>query len=483
MRRLMDRLHDLLTCKWGIVISVALTLMLGALAIFLRTPIIGIGSFVLLGVAMACLHEDERILVLIYVLFYSAFLSTFFSTFGTLTLLVLLEHFVMCLIEHRKELKEYVTPVLIPGILLTLLFIYSFVIFFWRQKSNWASCVTYAAYFAFPLTLVSPLTKRPNLEKVSFTALIALLTSSLMALGLFILPFTKASLLEFVGDSTYYPAGVSLLKYRFSGLCVDPNEFGMLVLLSISIPLCNLNKITYKKTVIALCIALVLLGFLSQSKSFLICLVILLLVLGVRFVLGLSSCKIGYVALGVGGVFVVGLFAMLFMGTSGINAIFGRFLEDNYDGNLWDNITTGRMSLWRIYFTELSADPLGMAFGYGVKASYSYQLPEINVSHNYYLNLLWDFGFVGTTLFLGYIVSLVLSMHRVAPRSKAHILLPIVVFLLDAFSLTLTGNVEPMLITSLALLAYYDQVETLPVKEKKEKPGKVRVLPVDDYSI
>jgi hypothetical protein len=107
-------------------------------------------------------------------------------------------------------------------------------------------------------------------------------------------------------------------------------------------------------------------------------------------------------------------------------------------------LTTGRNDLWKHYMLELFSAPFRLMFGYGTRASYTYFFQETNVAHSFYINLLWDYGIIGTVIFSALIVSsLQLKLQKNENSvTKLYNLSPLFVFLIFAIGLNLTGSID-----------------------------------------
>jgi O-antigen ligase len=171
--------------------------------------------------------------------------------------------------------------------------------------------------------------------------------------------------------------------FRFSGLNYDPNYYAIGVILLVFLCLrLLLNKEGNRPFLGALICVMVLFGFTSYSKMFLLAIAILALFFILyktktpkQVVLTLSS--------------VAAIFSVFFWWASRygyLNTILDRLTQDD--------ISTGRFEIWERYLEYLRSSSWTLLFGDGFRASYLSTAP-----HNTYIEALFFLGIVGTVLF------------------------------------------------------------------------------------
>lgn len=193
------------------------------------------------------------------------------------------------------------------------------------------------------------------------------------ALG-FLKPFSPY-LLDLLSED--FAEGMSIdYIVRFSGLSYDPNFYTIGVVISIMLLLFN----KYQKNWInlALCVVYICLGAVTFSKSYILSLAFISLLYLIDGKTGLTT-KILLFAL-LGGVVsasyfdeIVYVFKERFSGTSDFN-----------------ELTTGRGDLWRLYWGHIGDTFETLFFGHGFSG-----LQGHKAAHNTYLEILFNFGIVG----------------------------------------------------------------------------------------
>ena len=82
---------------------------------------------------------------------------------------------------------------------------------------------------------------------------------------------------------------------------------------------------------------------------------------------------------------VVGLFMY------GRISVFDSFLERITSTN---DVTTGRMGIWKDYISAIFSNPINLLFGFGIGSTPKY------MAHNTYLELLYTYGIFGSLTFI-----------------------------------------------------------------------------------
>ncbi|MBO5702763.1 MAG: hypothetical protein J6S71_10020 [Clostridia bacterium] len=182
---------------------------------------------------------------------------------------------------------------------------------------------------------------------------------------------------------------------RLSGYYGDPNFYSAHITAAIGgaiLLLLNETKIIRKIVVYLMIAVLLYCGFLSVSKSFALILVCMLLlwVIEVLFKRGRLSSKVTMLlALLIGGVYI--LTSILF--TDLLDMMMERFVGA---GSSLSELTTRRSDLWINYLRMFEENPLVLLFGKG----YTEDLVNGRGSHNIVIQMVYQFGLVGTLLTL-----------------------------------------------------------------------------------
>ena len=195
------------------------------------------------------------------------------------------------------------------------------------------------------------------------------------------------------------------VKTRFSGLFDDPNYFSVPIILCIYLCLISLfyeknNKLlwTLVFSFFSIC------GFLTISKSFflLYCFVLLFFVLFGEN----KSVK--------SRVFFCFLICVVFL-IMGLNSLFDsviyRFTESLNKGD----VTTGRMTIWKMYIERIISSFKIMLIGDGIGGSYL----NGRASHNTYIEIVYQIGLLGGGLYITILWYCTTIMKKIATSRRS----------------------------------------------------------------
>lgn len=224
-----------------------------------------------------------------------------------------------------------------------------------------------------------------------------------------------------------YIETIDMVSYtRHSGYYGDPNFYSAIITTAMSGILVLLSNQGKKSRAIALVLTVLLLvycGLLSVSKTFLLVAVCLFLFWGadLMFQKGKLSAKLTMI--------VITIVAICFLLSSTvftdlIDVALSRFSRD---ANLSD-FTTGRTDLWLNYLRALGSDPKLLLFGSG------YTKVEVGgrASHNTIIQMVYQFGLVGSVFLVSWIVCFVRTLLADMRRSRVR-LAQVAILLLGAF--------------------------------------------------
>jgi O-antigen ligase len=182
----------------------------------------------------------------------------------------------------------------------------------------------------------------------------------------------------------------SQLAYRFTGLNYDPNYYAVSAVFAII--LCFvlvINKQVNRLWGMALFSALLVFGFQSFSKTFLLAAV----VTGVIFAVYMLTTVRMLVVLALSGTAVGGV-ALWLENKGYMDMMLGRLSAGD--------ISTGRFEIWRTYLGHMEGSWRTLLLGDGLQAGY---LP-VGGPHNTYIESVYFVGIVGSLLFLGMLILL-----------------------------------------------------------------------------
>lgn len=217
-------------------------------------------------------------------------------------------------------------------------------------------------------------------------------------LGIALAAVTSQALDAFPTISRYIGINTSLGMVRRSGYYGDPNFYSAHITAALSgVAVLFLNNVKKSKLFLLslMAILMVYCGLLSVSKSFLLILVSMVLfwVVDLMFRQGKLSFKVTTL-------FLLAV-AVLFILSSTVFSDMLDLLLGRIDKNAnLSDFTTGRTDLWMQYWKAITEDPWVLSFGQGYT--------DVTVddrgrgSHSTIIQCLYQFGLVGSTLFLAW---------------------------------------------------------------------------------
>lgn len=191
---------------------------------------------------------------------------------------------------------------------------------------------------------------------------------------------------------------------RFSGTFTDPNYYSVAIVINLGLIICCLtvmNKFNLKYTIIG--IVLMLLGFLTYSKSYLLMLIFLVLIVMKLLINNkkviVSLLMISLILL----IFVTGIYQKIPI----IQSILSRFENSN---NI-DSLTTGRYEIWKNYISYIKNNNRVFWIGDGIGAPYI-----IGATHNMYIEIWYYIGLIGIVYYFFSIKGIL--FHKKINKSK-----------------------------------------------------------------
>lgn len=202
---------------------------------------------------------------------------------------------------------------------------------------------------------------------------------------------------SFIQDATLKMGEGEHVK-RFAGLSGNPNYYTMDIIM-VQAALIVLMHREQKQTLYLICFGVLsLFGFMSISQSYLVTWILLIFC---WFLLSLQK--------GIGGVLKFAFIGILMLAVVAVFAFdyleaFAFRLIQGSQGDI-SSVTTGRTDIWMDYLKAIFNDMKILFFGNGIETVAVKRAP-----HNTYLQLLFYFGIVGATIFLGLLQT---SMRKV----------------------------------------------------------------------
>lgn len=203
------------------------------------------------------------------------------------------------------------------------------------------------------------------------------------------------------------------VSHRFTGLYYDPNFYSMSALFAIVLCVMLLMNRTGNKVLMwSLLASLMVFGFQSYSKMFLLSVTIIGVI---SIIYMMRSPKM----------IVVALISLLTLGAGIItwlkqigymDIMFSRIFEGD--------ISTGRFGIWESYLDYLDGSPWTLCFGDGIGAKYL----SVGGPHNTYIESIFFIGILGSIIYLFMIIS-IFKFKKYNSEKNIMNYLPLFVFL------------------------------------------------------
>ncbi len=387
-------------------------------------------SFIILAFTITIygLLTSKRESLLDYLLFLIPSANVFklnYNSFSLYTYISLLSLILLIIVDFKKTKYDKV-----QFFMITILLFYSGLRLF-----NYSSNRNEFIGFFINMMLVTLLSNKENklidVRKNSVAFALGVLSASVSGLFLQHLPHMRS---YFELDNIYL-SGAHMS--RFVGLIGDPNYYSMEVAVAIVLLLVAYmtKKGSIPKTILLLIITLSIFGFMTLSKTYFIIWGFIIIVWVVRLLPVINLKKMVSIS------FITGFMIFINDKYKVLNKLlfFYRFrfgnLYGDYDQSL-NSLTTGRLQIWRYYFHEIVSSPLIFVFGTGFNRSI-----RPFSTHNTFISIFYAFGFIGTILLLGYMITLYRSQSSIPKNNseKKQIallrFLPLVIFLIYNASL------------------------------------------------
>ena len=216
--------------------------------------------------------------------------------------------------------------------------------------------------------------------------------------------------------------GVGGIYYRFSGVWGDPNYYTVNLILALLFALyLNIKHEISTRSFIFLSILIISFGALTQSKTFLLMLVISL---SYCFYLSVKTKRYNLTLLMICCVIVGG--ALIATGTLIIfDGIIERIMLSQNVGQL----TTNRSIIWENYIRYFNSNPSVWLIGNGLCSAFVNRAAP----HNTYIDFIFYYGLIGSAIFI-YLIKLSFSRFKKCERVIGY--MPMIALLIMLFSLS-----------------------------------------------
>lgn len=241
--------------------------------------------------------------------------------------------------------------------------------------------------------------------------------------------------------------GLDLSEDVMIGGVINPNSLGIICVLVITAYLQLRAVGQNKRSDTFLMLVLLIFGTLTSSRTFLICLIMMavLVIMGQR---GDISKRIKFL----GSIVVFAVIALLLL-----NWCFPDLMEYYINRFRTDDITTGRDRLMRIYHNYISNNPNVMFFGVGLtnlveKLTKIYRV-AYNVPHNSIQEIIVAWGIPGLIMFVFLCIMMVIKSKRYCRRQVILNYIPFLIILAKSMAGQLLASSYTMLALSFAYLS------------------------------
>jgi len=282
--------------------------------------------------------------------------------------------------KNHEQLKKYAKVFLVWGVLLVALTIYSlivnkFKIYRMGMVIDFVQCCL--VYYLVKDDL--------KIKDVAFTLL-----------GGIICSVAISALFNICGISNANIAGK--LGERFGAFFNNINTLAVYCTLCAStfVVLLSTGILDIKKY-FALPFVCSAIGLLTMSKAFILLNILLYAAwFGISFIK--SKNKKIYIVYGALGLVAVAIVAVL--ARNYIKLVLERFTDSGYN-SVANNLTTGRVDIWKQYLKRWLKSPLTFLFGNGYTAP---KIPIDKYEHSVYVAFLYQFGIIGSALIVGVLI-------------------------------------------------------------------------------
>jgi len=300
-------------------------------------------------------------------------------------------------------------------------FFFSVVYFLLYILSSLEATIKFGSFIPL-VSLVSLLFAASLYEKKERTNCMLFFISGFLVSSFFGL-FARETRLVWILDSNPIMLGTGSVMQRFGGLLPDCNFYTILSVLCISFVAFSYGIRQTAFIRLLVFFALVVFGALTFSKSFYICLVIVLLFMVFAFWKKQSKFLLPVVFLGV-------VAYLLFRDKIDLvlNTSIGRFLNSAGDLN---SFTNGRYNYWILYLEEWGKSGRSFLLGYGSDSLLDGHI----VAHNTFIEVLYKFGLIGLTTNLILVVFAARTMG-IKINANAYNFLPVFLLLIATFNLS-----------------------------------------------
>lgn len=386
-----------------LVFLLMIPFLTGTIYLFLKTPILPIIAFVSLFLTSVLYKSRYRIYSLIFFTPLTSFLGLKIgdkSIGSLLTLMIfvyLIEIIVEVIINYKKNKVMPNFSLLIP---VSLLVFVMFIINLTNYNTiDFVKFISIVLYWLLPFLFIVDQKADKNCFKILFCLIVSYFLINVYSfLFIYVL---KSFSVEFV--TTYLPPiykeylnKLTLSDFRFPGMIGDPNHNSLVILTITSLSLFYLYKFkVHKKFLIIAIIILQFFCFIGGSKTYIVGLIILIFS---SIFLFCRKLKVFPFILIFSALFLV-LSTIILLAIPSISKSLTRLLLIDDRAGFLEAFTTNRASIWEEYLSNIGNNPIRVLIGHGTQAE---RLCEGADYHNSFIEVVWEYGIVGTIVWLNY---------------------------------------------------------------------------------
>jgi|GEM_PF-6977346 hypothetical protein len=222
---------------------------------------------------------------------------------------------------------------------------------------------------------------------------------------------------------------------RFAGLDANPNAYSLGVSIAIISLIILYDRKKIKISFAILVIPLLIFGFMTGSKSFIISLIVVIIIyIGIRLI---NDMKTGIkMILLLSGIVIV---FMLIINDDTKTMILQRFSSDDYSSSEFNlnSFTTGRYDLLKNYLEYIFSSWTVMLIGDGIGSIYG-----THGAHNYLVEVIHQVGIIGAIIYFGAIFRYMYVKKPPGYVSESFLLssLPLLIFIIRSFAINLIAR-------------------------------------------
>ena len=412
-------------------------------------------AFILCSYALSSV--ENALMYTMFLMFFSGVLAVFITSLAGVVLF-LLTRYVVDVVRHKVEFYK------IPFIISMSLVGVGFLIGIFYDKVEIGQGIV-APVLLIMTYIFFAYRKQINARKVADGLLIGMIASVIVAAVMYLIPACEITLFQwgkvivksvsktlFMSDGTY--TRLKLITFHINHLsCFCAFAVAYLCYLFINKKDYSLKeKIFY----IAAFVFAVVIGALTLSKSFIVVCAAIALYMLVYIIKAYKTKSLYIICPAV----VIGAIGCVVLWDKVLHVL-SRFVA--YEGSFLDMLTTGRVSIWKKFMSDMFANPLKILFGAG------FLHPDVVSigTHNMYVDILYRFGFVG----VGALIALVVFFAKSAGvkfKINWKKILPLLIILFFAVQEACIDERFLFVLVGFALMFEKEQKAEVQVEETQE---------------